>query len=119
MCGTLRHNSIKFQLGAQVPIDSDEHVTPGRWQGHARSETLEQWTGKGWKAGHIAAAAYTEGHGEQQTWFKVPEGHSIKVVYNPSLKHPQGGHPFNIVTRAASTPHEKSVHPRFPITEKK
>lgn len=112
MCGTLRHEN----RAAILPDDSASLV-PGKWEGHARQETLaEKFLKYGFKEGKLSEVnAYTEGYGENKTWFSVPKGQAIKIIYHPDRQY-DGKHPYHIVTRPATEEEFKQCkHPRFPV----
>jgi hypothetical protein len=116
MCGSLRHENTAKNLKPNDPVavkSGSDHWINGFWNGHAREETLENWTSKGWKEGTMPGiTGYTEGYKEKQKEFDVPKGKVIKVIYNPSISM-MGRNPVQIVTRDAQGD-EKLTHPRFP-----
>ena len=130
MCGRLRREHNAERAGNQVGVVTNNNwsergeclpitlangeTKQAEWNGHARSETLEGWTSKGWKECDLHVGSYTEG--VLHTPFLVPANNVIKAIFrevNFSLIDGSTRLVFNIVTRDA-VGNEKLVHPRFP-----
>jgi hypothetical protein len=96
------------RIGGFAPMQlPDGTVERAKFNGFARSETLDRFLGQGWRKAVLMTTGYTEGKPARD--YEVPAGNKIEVVF---LKTPMGM-VFNIVTRAA-TGLELQVHDRFP-----
>lgn len=112
MCGELKHEKMSKRIGNPIPMKTESGTESGMWGGHARSEELPKWLAGGWKLGTLeSVTSYTEGKGEKLTWFQVPIGKAIQIIYFPgdSGKYKS----MRIVTRPADE-NEIKIHDRFP-----
>lgn len=116
MCGNLRHshwtNKAPVNPGQPIPAGGvystqGSVLHPSTFNGHARSEKLNEWKEKGWEEVQVTVESFTEG-GKTQ----VPEGNLRAVA-----KKLGGSWRVNILTRE-STPEERKTHPRWPLTTK-
>lgn len=124
MCGSLRHSvwntKAPVKPGESFPSNTKIHVEKDgqstscegetKWNGFAKSESLDKWSDGGWLSGTLQVDSYTEGGKE----FSVPENQAVKVLILEKDKNY-----LNIVTRPAKTEEEKEAHHRHPVLIKK
>ena len=112
MCNSLRLERLDLSIGHLIPIRLiTGEQSKALWNGHAREESLEDWTSKGWQECKIVANSFQEGRPPVD--YSIPASQCIKGIYQDIIVSSVPIRVVNIVTRAA-TNKEKKVHPRFP-----
>jgi len=122
MCGTLKYftdPSSSLKIGNPVPITlSHSGITSKAvWTGFCRSEKLAYWKTVG--AGK-PVVVHVDSFIEGKTECHVPSGKFFGIILGKDVivsgKTIGRAGEIKIVTRAAHTPFEKKIHPRFPLS---
>jgi hypothetical protein len=118
MCGSLKHENTISKIGERVDITNVLTGKTGKlvWSGFAQQERLNWWLKQGATNGVVILAdSFVEGKAE----FKIPGSvvSAIGLRKDVFVKGKLIGRAgtVRIVTRAASTDFEKTVHDRWPM----
>ena len=118
ICGTLRHEKRAIKLGELAHVINLATSKVGRavWSGHAQEEKLTSfWYSRGCVPAQLLAHSFIE-RGKE---FVIPGGRIQAVGLTQDVivggRIIGGAKTVKVVTRAALSPFESSIHGRWPL----